>query len=199
MIRDILQLPLRAARTLVKLYRDHWFATPAGIISAIISTVVTAAAMIAISRITHGSLSYGSAIAANAIIGPLMAYILYLVSYYLQMYLIERRTLLAADGSINADKLRDWVRGAKFDYIAHLPSDAYLISLAGIAQAVLERSGTPIFWAVIATQLMDDVITFLKEPALWGGSKLIVNWEKQRSAAGQSINLDDSPRRQGQI
>ena len=177
---------IKAIVAFVKLYRDHWVATPAGILSAVFSTVVTASVMLILSPIFHAALSNEPAIVVNAVVAPLLAYVLYLAAYYSQMFLIERRSLLGDDGQVDHAKFRDWIRGAKYDYIAHLPSDAYLITLAGIAQAVLERSGVPIFWAVFSSQFVDDIVTFLKEPALWGGAKKIVSWENSRKNVGVS-------------
>jgi len=37
-------------------------------------------------------------------------------------------------------------------------------------QAGLETQGMPIFWAVLASQFVDDFITFLLEPAIWNGA-----------------------------
>jgi hypothetical protein len=200
-IRLLFQKPIRAAGFIVKLYRDHWLATPAGILSALLSTIVTASVMLILSPILHAALSNESAIIANAVVAPLLAYVLYLAAYYSQMFLIERRSLLGDDGQVDHVKLQDWIRGAKYDYIAHLPSDAYLITLAGIAQAVLERSGVPIFWAVLSSQFVDDIVTFLKEPALWGGAKKIVSWEKSRTSlgAGAVSNLEEPAGRQGRV
>ena len=172
--------PIRVAKFLFLSYKNHWFATPAGAIAALISTLGAAIIMTAVSPIWHGLLQHQSAILANAICAPLLAYTLYLFSYYLQMFLKERYILFAADGKLDSTKFTQWKRVVRYDYLAHLPSDTYLIALAGIMQATLETKGMTIFWAVITSQFVDDLITFLKEPALWSGAKEVVAWEERQ-------------------
>jgi|GEM_PF-6064461 len=46
-------------------------------------------------------------------------------------------------------------------------------------QAGLETQGMPIFWAVLASQFVDDFITFLLEPAIWNGAREVVAWENR--------------------
>ena len=167
-------------RVFLRAYRAHWFAVPAAAIAAVVSTFSAATLMLLISPLAHHSLSNGKAILVNAVVAPLIAYVLYLLCYYSQMYRRERPTLLDETGAVSEVKLREWFRVVKYDYIAHLPSDTYLIALAGLAQAVLESQGTPIFWAVLGSQLVDDLITFLKEPAIWGGAKGLVAWESKK-------------------
>lgn len=172
--------PIRAVKFLLLSYKNHWFATPAGAIASLISTLGAAIIMTGVSSISHTLLQRPSAILANAICAPLLAYTLYLGSYYLQMFLKERHILFTANGKLDRAKFTQWKRVVRYDYLAHLPSDTYLIALAGIMQATLETKGMTIFWAVIASQFVDDLITFLKEPALWSGAKEVVAWEERQ-------------------
>lgn len=180
-MRALLQIPLRLARFFLRAYRLHWFAAPASAIAAVVSTCSAAALMVLISPIVHHGLENGNAILVNAVVAPLIAYLLYLLCYYLQMFRRERKSLRDETGRLSQAKLSDWFRVVKYDYLAHLPSDTYLIALAGITQALLESQGTPIFWAVFASQFVDDLVTFLKEPAIWGGAKDIVAWENREN------------------
>lgn len=173
------RLPFHLLKVLLRAYRVHWFAVPAAAIAAIISSCSAAALMLLISPITHGVFTHGSAILANSVIAPLLAYVIYLATYYAQMYRRERHSLLDEEGQLSETKLRAWFRVVKYDYLAHVPSDTYLITLAAIAQGLLESQGTPIFWAVLGSQFVDDLITFLKEPAIWGGAKGLVAWESR--------------------
>lgn len=173
------RLPLHLLKVLFRAYRAHWFAVPAAAVAAVISSCTAASLMLLISPLTHGALNNSSAILANSIIAPLLAYVLYLLIYYAQMYRRERHSLLDEDGQLSDAKLRAWFRVVKYDYLAHVPSDTYLITLAAVAQGVLESQGTPIFWAVLGSQFVDDLITFLKEPAIWGGAKGLVAWESR--------------------
>ncbi len=173
------RLPFRLLRLLVRTYRAHWFAVPAAVIAALISSCTAATVMIPLSRLTHSALNNTQAIIVNSVVAPLIAYALYLLVYYSQMYYRERKLLLDESGAVSDSKRREWFRVVKYDYIAHIPSDTYLISLAAVAQGILESQGTPIFWAVLGSQFVDDVITFLKEPAIWGGAKGIVAWESR--------------------
>ncbi len=128
----------------------------------------------------HAALTRRQAIVTNSIVGPLTAYAIYLAVYYTAMYLKERSSLEDVNTELAKEKLTAWFRVVKYDYLAHVPSDIYLITIAGVMQGVLEGNNTPIFWAVVTSQFADDFITFLKEPAIWGGAKRLVAWETER-------------------
>lgn len=164
-------------------YVDHWVAAPAGFAAAVVSTFGAAILMLAIAPFTAAVFENKLAIGVNAVIAPLLAYISYLGVYYYLMFLKERPAMLDGADRVIPARLYDWYRVARYDYIAHVPSDIYLITLAGIMQATLEHQGMPIFWAVVTSQLVDDFMTFLKEPAIWSGAKAVVAW-KNRAADG---------------
>lgn len=179
---------MRAVRFFIDAYRDHWLATPIAALAAILSTTLAAITMSIVALISYQAFTKGQAILLHAILGPLTAYVFYLAIYYGGMFIKEKRSLLT-DGHLDKAKLRNWFRVVKYDYIAHLPSDCYLITLAAIMQAGLESTGMHVFFAVLVSQFVDDFITFLKEPALWGGAKAIVAWEGKRgkSLTGSAI------------
>ncbi len=179
-LRHVARVPFILLKFFFRAYRLHWFATPAGAIAAVVSTMGAATLMLAISPVVHRSLAFATAIAANAVIAPLLAYALYLSVYYFGMYIKERNSLIDDKGQISPERRKDWLRVVKYDYLAHLPSDVYLVTLAGIMQAALEAKGAPIFWAVFTSQFVDDLLTFLKEPAFWNGAKEVVAWEKSK-------------------
>lgn len=170
---------MRIVRFFFDIYKNHWLATPIAAVAAIVSTTFAALIMAGISTITYEILSKSQAILLHAILGPMFAYIFYLSVYYGGMFLKEKRSLYD-NGELDKAKFKNWLRVVKYDYIAHLPSDCYLITLAAIMQAGLETSGVHIFFAVLISQFVDDFITFLKEPALWGGAKALVSWEDKR-------------------
>jgi len=170
---------LKIVRFFIDLYRHHWLATPIAAVAAIVSTTLAALIMAIIAPVTYELLSKSQAIVFHALLGPMLAYIFYLSVYYGGMFLKERHSLYD-NGELDKVKFKNWLRVVKYDYIAHLPSDCYLITLAAIMQAGLETSGVHIFFAVLISQFVDDFITFLKEPALWGGAKALVSWEDKR-------------------
>jgi hypothetical protein len=135
--------------------------------------------MIVVSKVTHSTFSPGAAVSMNSVVGPLLAYLLYLAVYYSCMFMMEQRSLRGADGRFDRSLLRKWFRVAGYDYLAHVPSDIYLVFLAGVMQGMLESSGVPIFFAVVLSQVVDDLVTFLKEPAIWAGAKEVVAWEER--------------------
>lgn len=183
-----LKIPLAVIRYLVLAYRTHWFATPAAAAASTVSTLGAATLMLFVSPLSHSRLSDGSAVAVNAIIATLTSYVTYLLIYYFGMYYKERRTLITTSGERCPKMFRNWLRAARYDYIAHVPSDIYLVILAGAMQASLEHQGVPIFLAVVASQFVDDLVTFFKEPAIWSGSKSVVVWENNNnSTLRQSI------------
>ncbi len=175
----LLEVAGRLTRFFLNAYKNHWIASPAGMLAALISSVGIASVMLLISPIIHELFSNGLAITLNAIVAPLLAYVVYLSVYYFCMFLSERSTLINSGNQIDRQKLVSWVRVVKYDYLAHVPSDIYLITCAGILQAALEANGRGIFSAVLISQFLDDLITFLKEPAIWSGAKEIVAWENR--------------------
>lgn len=182
--QGILKIALKTYRFFIRAYAAHWMACPLGALAAVVSTVGAASLMHLISPLWRGYLEKQNSILLNAIAGPLFAYIFYLSVYYFGMFLKERRSLLTEDRkNLDRSKFRAWLKVVKYDYLAHLPSDCYLITLAAIMQAGLEASGSSIFWAIISSQFVDDFITFLKEPAIWAGAKAIADWELRRETA----------------
>lgn len=194
--RRLVWLPFQIVRFVFNSYRRHWLATPAAAIAALVSTFGAATAMIPIAQITHAHFERPSAVVANAIIAPLLAYVGYLSVYYYGMFLKERRLLVDEEHTLDREKIREWFRVVRYDYLAHVPTDIYLISLAAIMQATLEGSGMPIFWAVVTSQFVDDFITFLKEPAIWHGAKELVAWEnRENTTISRSLKKRLAPRR----
>ncbi|GEM_PF-4647574 len=96
-------------------YRQHWIAAPAGAIASLISTLSAATLMMLFSPIIQLTVGSSSAIFANAVIGPLTAYAIYLSTYYCLMYLKERRSLFDESGTLVAERLSGWFRVVKYD------------------------------------------------------------------------------------
>lgn len=167
----------KLVRFFVLSYLKHWFAVPAGAIAAVVSTVGAASAMILISKFYSGWLTQPYIVITNGVVAPLLAYVAYLSIYYFLMFVIERKDLYNETGKIDREKLKNWLVIVKYDYLAHVPSDIYLISLASIMQMGLQFKGMEVFYAVLISQFVDDFITFLKEPAIWSGAKHIAQWE----------------------
>ena len=163
-------LIVRFFRFLAAAYRNHWVAAPLGALAALISTLSAATLMIPIEQLLSLRYAMPNVIIANAIIGPLLAYALYLAVYYTGMFWRERASLIDENGNLERTVFKDWCRTVRYDYLAHLPSDCYLISLAAITQATLQFNGITVFFALLTSQFVDDLITFLKEPAIWAGA-----------------------------
>lgn len=173
---------VRILALIIKGYFRHWFAAPAAAFAAVISTVGAATVMWMVSPVAARFLNEHYSLALfDAIVGPLFAYIVYLLTYYSAMFWRERAQLRGEDGLLDEKKYRQWLRVVRFDYLAHVPSDVYLISLAAIMQFGLEMQGMGVFSAVLVSQFVDDFITFLKEPAIWAGANSLAAWESSSS------------------
>lgn len=175
----ITKLVLSSGRFFLRAYKNHWYATPAAAFAAVVSTLGAATIILLFDPLLILYVAREKLIICHAIIAPLLAYLLYLGIYYSGMFFRERKALLNSEGNLDSDKLRLWLRVVRYDYLAHVPSDIYLISLAAVMQAALEKQGVGVFWAVITSQFVDDFITFLKEPAIWNGARELVAWEKR--------------------
>lgn len=178
----------RIGKFFLEAYTRHWLATPIAACAAVVSTFGAATAMLVVSPIGKSIFPPAVSIGFNALFAPLLAYILYLSFYYFGMFLKERSALRAENGELDSERFQAWLRVVRYDYLAHVPTDVYLISLAALMQATLEASGTSIFWAVITSQLVDDFITFLKEPAIWNGAQKLVDWEeREQRTLGEAV------------
>lgn len=194
--RSPLSRVLAIAKLFVTAYRDHWFAAPVALLASSVSTLGTAVLFVLVSPIHRPALGHAWSNVLDAIAAPLTAYAIYLLVYYAVMCRAEARRARAARGAAGATTIANWRAVVAYDYLAHLPADACLLTLAGTMQFALQSGGMPAWGAILASQLGDDIATFLKEPAVWAGAKGIAGWEERSGKTlGRSIVARLAPRR----
>jgi hypothetical protein len=79
-------------------------------------------------------------------------------------------------GRVDKASLRKKFRIIKYDFIAHLPSDLWMMPVIGVAQGTLMVAGTSQVWAIVIAHTLSDVAYAIKEPLFWHGAKQAVMW-----------------------
>ena len=104
-----------------------------------------------------------------------VGYLTYVSLYYMGMLCKERKDWMSK-GSVDNAALRQKFRIIKYDFIAHLPSDLWVMPMIGAAQGGLMLAGSSQMWAIVIAHTLSDVAYAIKEPLYWHGAKQVVMW-----------------------
>jgi hypothetical protein len=174
----VLSVPRQVVSFVGSALRNEWLAIPICVVAGIPSTLVTCVVMELLAPairslpFVHGELSYLSIVAS---ISSVVGYVTYLIAYYIGMLIKERRDWMPA-GSIDATALRSKWRVIACDFVAHLPTDFWIMPLIGVAQGGLLVAGVSQFWSIFTANLCADIAYAAKEPLFWHGAKQLVAW-----------------------
>jgi len=163
--------------------RQEWMAIPICILAGIPSTLITTAIMSVISpslRYFDFAKSEAGFISAVSVLSSVVGYGTYLVAYYIGMMWKERRDWIL-NGRILKAGLRRKVRVIQYDFLAHLPSDLWVMPLMGAATGSFFVAGASQFWSILLAHTLADVAYAIKEPFFWHGAKELVAWQEERS------------------
>jgi hypothetical protein len=80
------------------------------------------------------------------------------------------------NGRVDKAALRQKFRIIKYDFIAHLPSDLWVMPMIGAAQGGLMLAGSSQMWAIVIAHTLSDIAYAIKEPLYWHGAKQVVMW-----------------------
>ena len=157
---------------------NEWMAFPICILAGIPSTIVTVLLMTAIGPFVKESGLFESEsgfIAGFALITSVVGYFTYVSLYYMGMLCKERKDWMPK-GRVDDAALRQKFRIIKYDFIAHLPSDLWVMPMIGAAQGGLMLAGSSQMWAIVIAHTLSDVVYAIKEPLYWHGAKQVVMW-----------------------
>lgn len=165
--------------------RREWLAIPICVLAGIPSTLVTCwlvavlEPLLAKASILEGSFAHLSSV---AMLSSVIGYITYLMAYYTGMLFKERNEWFA-HGQVDAVALRRKAQVIFYDFIAHLPSDVWLLPVMGASQGGLYVAGLSQFWSIFLSLSLADLAYAVKEPFYWHGAKEFVAWRERRNAA----------------
>jgi hypothetical protein len=170
--------------------KQEWMAIPICIIAGIPSTLATTAIMALVApwlRYFDFAKSEAGFISAVSLISSVVGYGTYLIAYYAGMLWKERRDWLLHGKVVRAGLLRK-LKVIQYDFLAHLPSDVWVMPLMGAATGGFFAVGATQFWSILLAHTIADVAYAIKEPFFWHGAKELVAWREGRS------NLSSAPR-----
>ena len=160
--------------------RDDWLAALVSCLAALPSNLATCWIMefMAPALLSLGlAHSEAQGIAVVAAVTPFVGYTTYLLAYYAGMLIKERRDFFRR-GCLSRRALRRKLRVVWYDFLAHLPSDAFVIPVMGAAQGGLSFAGLPQFWAIFWAQFLADCAYAWKEPFFWHAAKRLASWRE---------------------
>lgn len=70
----------------------------------------------------------------------------------------------------------------QYDFLAHLPSDFWVMPVMGAATGGFFVAGVSQFWSIMLAQTLADIAYAIKEPFFWHGAKKLVAWQEARTA-----------------
>jgi hypothetical protein len=98
--------------------------------------------------------------------------------YYAGMLWKEKGDWILA-GRIDKAALKTKLRIVKYDFIAHLPSDLWVMPMIGVAQGGMMMAGASQLWSIVIAHTLSDLAYAIKEPLFWHGAKRLVAWRER--------------------
>jgi hypothetical protein len=163
--------------------RQEWMAIPICILAGFPSSLATTAIMASVApSLRYFDFAKGEAgfISAVSMLSSVVGYGTYLVAYYIGMMWKERRDWFL-NGRILKEGLRRKVKVIQYDFLAHLPSDMWIMPLMGAATGSFFVAGASQFWSILLAHTLADIAYAIKEPFFWHGAKELVAWQEGRS------------------
>lgn len=183
--RILWDLPRRLGKFLREALQEEWMAIPICIIAGLPSTLATTAIMAVVAQWVHYfDFAQGEAafISTISLISSVVGYATYLIAYYSGM-LWKERTDWIVEGRVSREGLRRKLRVVQYDFVAHLPSDFWVMPLMGAATGGFFVAGLSQFWSILFAHTIADVAYAIKEPFFWHGAKKLVSWQEERRAS----------------
>jgi hypothetical protein len=171
--------------------QKEWMAIPICILAGFPSTLVTTA-IIALVSPTLRQLDFAKSevgfISAVSLLSSVVGYGTYLIAYYAGMLWKERADWIE-NGAILREGLRRKWKVIQYDFLAHLPSDFWVMPLIGAATGGLVVAGASQFWSIVVANTLADVAYAVKEPFFWHGAKELVAWRERRTTVSDKVAL----------
>ena len=128
-------------------------------------------------------------ISTISLVSSVVGYTTYLIAYYSGMLWKERSDWIV-EGRVSEKELRRKLRVIQYDFVAHLPSDFWVMPLMGAATGGLFVAGLSQFWSILFAHTLADVAYAIKEPFFWHGAKKLVAWQESRQLPTKITELD---------
>lgn len=177
-------LPRGIARFFSDALRQEWMAIPicvvAGLPSTILTTVIVAALVPLVASFDFAQSEAGF-ISAISLLSSVVGYGTYLVAYYAGMLWKERGDWME-NGRVVRRALRRKLKVCQYDFLAHLPSDFWVMPLMGAATGGFFIAGLSQFWSIVLAHTLADVAYAIKEPFFWHGAKKFVEWRESKTS-----------------
>jgi hypothetical protein len=162
--------------------RKEWMAIPICILAGLPSTLLTTGIIEVLTpgvRTFEFARSEAGFISAISLLSSIIGYGTYLIAYYAGMLWKERRDWIE-QGGINRSALRQKLKVVQYDFLAHLPSDFWVMPVMGAATGGFFVAGASQFWSIMLAHTLADIAYAIKEPFFWHGAKELVAWQEAR-------------------
>jgi hypothetical protein len=171
--------------------RKEWMAIPICILAGFPSTLATTAVMAMVSPMLREfdfAKSDAGFISALSVLSSIVGYGTYLIAYYAGMLWKERADWIENGKILRGELRRKW-KVIQYDFLAHLPSDFWVMPLIGAATGGLFVAGASQFWSIVVANTLADVAYAVKEPFFWHGAKELVAWRERRTTESDTVAL----------
>lgn len=172
---------------IVSAFRQEWLAIPICVIAGIPSTLITVLLMTSLEPWLQSTGWFADEIrfiAAFSLLSSIVGYATYIVLYYAGMLFKERADWLE-NRRILPGAFATKCRVIKYDFIAHLPSDLWVMPMIGAAQGGMLLAGASQVWSIVVAHTLSDIAYAIKEPLFWHGAKQLVAWRERASVENQ--------------
>lgn len=182
--RAVVNLPRRIGTFVRESLAQEWMAIPICIIAGFPSTLATTGIMSLVApwirtfQFAQGEAAFISTI---SLVSSVIGYATYLLAYYSGMLWKERSDWIV-QGRVSAVGLRRKFKVIQYDFLAHLPSDFWVMPVMGAATGGFFVSGLSQFWSILIAHTLADIAYAIKEPFFWHGAKKLVAWQEDRHA-----------------
>ena len=190
--QTVCNFPRRIGSFLRESLEQEWMAIPICIIAGVPSTLLTTTIMSFMAPwIRTFDFAKGEAgfISTISLLSSVVGYTTYLIAYYSGMLWKERSDWIV-EGRVSEKDLRRKLRVIQYDFVAHLPSDFWVMPLMGAATGGLFVAGLSQFWSILFAHTLADVAYAFKEPFFWHGAKKLVAWQESRQIPPKITELD---------
>lgn len=196
----VARMAQRAMRSLSSFIKgavlEDWMAAPIAFVGSMTATFATALCVAGIAPALErlfGSTYSPAYIAATSATAVVLGYASYCLFYWGGMLIKERGDLLDESGKFSKDLLKKKWEIFKWDFLLHLPSDAYwAVGMFGVQSGLYATGATDLFWSIIAAQGLSDVYYSLREPFYWRAAKKSAEWRMRRAqTAHEAANRDN--------
>lgn len=160
--------------------RHEWHAAPISFLASFSSNFLTAFSVVAcapwFAKVMGGEGTVGYTFATSAA-AVLIGYGTYLAGYYGMMAYKEKASCRAANKHFDT---KEFLSVVAVDFTLHVPNDVYTMTTTGAFQVGLLASGTAnLFWSVLVSQMVVDLLYSPKEAVYWSLAKAAVRKHRQ--------------------